>query len=127
LDGVNQTVLPGNLTFSFASNTLTVTGTTLTGGTIAFTLAAPAAGWIDGASTTVTSINQPGSVVGYTSTLAVPYTTGFPNSTSTFSVGRFRSTPTPGFIRASFTGSLYNASGNDGVSITNGLLQIPLN
>jgi hypothetical protein len=127
LDGVTQTVLPGNLTFSFATNTLNVTGTTLTGGTIAFTLAAPAAGWIDGASTTVTDIDQPGSVVGYTSDLAVPYTTAFNNSTSTFSIGRFRSTPAPGFIRASFTATLYNSSGNDGVTITNGLLQIPLN
>lgn len=127
LDGVTQTVIPDNITFSFASGTLNVEGTTLTGGVISFTIMTPAAGWIDGASTTIDELDQPDEAFGYLSESAVPYTTGFVNSTSTFNIGRFRSTPAPGFLRGSFTATLYNDSGSDGVSITNGLIQIPLN
>jgi len=125
-NGVNHVAVASTCTFSYAGGTVTITGTTLQGGTIAFTMAQPVAGWVDGTTINIGPANNPNSVVAFTNDMAVAYSTAFTGSTATVNVVKFRSSPVPGGIRYTFSGTMKNSGGTSTVNITNGLVMVPL-
>jgi len=124
-NGVNHVGVASSCTFSYAGGVVTVTGSTLQGGTIAFTMAQPVAGWVSGSVINMATATNPASVMAFTNA-SVAHSTAFGTSTATINVVKFRSTPAPGGIRYTFSGTLKNSGGTSTVNITNGLVMVPL-
>jgi hypothetical protein len=127
VNGVTHTVPTSNINFEFVGGQLTVTGISLLEGVISVIIDEPAGGWLDGTALVIDEADAPGSVISYVDPLGEGYATSFPVATSNVNIVRFRNAPLPGFARITFTGTLYTAPPNaTSVSVTSGLLQVPL-
>ena len=124
-NGVNHVGVASSCTFSYAGGTVTVTGSTLQGGTIAFTMGTPVAGWADGSVISMATATNPANVMAFTNA-SIAHSTAFGTSSATINVVKFRTTPTPGGIRYTFSGTLKNSAGTSTMNISNGLVMVPL-
>jgi hypothetical protein len=88
-------------------------------------MAQPIAGWVSGTVINMATATNPASVMAFTNA-AVAHSTAFGTSTAVINVVKFRSTPTPGGIRYTFSGTLKNSGGTSTVNISNGLVMVPL-
>lgn len=127
VNGITHSVPKSNITIDFTAGTLTIGGISLLEGVFNLEVAEPAGGWLDGTSVVIDEADAGMSVIGFTDAAGESYATAFTPATATFNVVRFRDVPPPGFLRATFSGTLYSAPPTDlSISITSGLLQVPL-
>ncbi len=124
-NGVNHVGVASSFSFSYAGGVVTVSGSTLQGGTIAFTMGTPVAGWADGSVINMATSTNPANVMAFTNA-SIAHSTAFGTSNATINVVKFRSTPTPGGIRYTFSGTLKNSAGTSTMNISNGLVMVPL-
>jgi hypothetical protein len=118
--------VPGTATFAVSSGNITITCSTLQGGTMAFTMKQPIGGWQNGSVLTIDPTSVPNSAVVYTNSAGVAHSTAFTGSSITVTVIKYASSPVPGGIRFNFSGTLKNNGGTSVVNIANGLTMTPL-
>ena len=124
-NGVTHACNFDDITFSFTSGTLTISGISLLSGQIAINLEEPLSGWDDGVSFTLSPTSAP-DAIGYTSPDAITYATSFGTASGTVQVVRFVLGP-DGIARGTFSGTLSTLDGSATLSITNGLFMVPIN
>ncbi|MCC6600591.1 MAG: hypothetical protein IT223_07930 [Crocinitomicaceae bacterium] len=124
-NGVQHVVLQDMISFDF-DGTLAVSGTSLQEGTLALNLEEPAGGWNDGANSTLNDQDVLTYLTYSNNVIGVSYGSIISGASITVNVVRFRSTPSPGLIRLTFSGTVKSADGTGTVNITNGLIMVPL-
>lgn len=117
---VVHVVPPTAITMSYNSGTgvITVGGTSLSLGQLAFTLTPATGTWIQGTTFDVGPTTAPGNAFGYTIG-GLTYSSASTNGDMSVTIQRY--VPAPNFYRITFGGTLETDDGTETISITNGV------